>query len=727
MSTVVPPGNAAGEAAPSTAVRLGRDFAAAAVVSLAAISFYVSTASLLFQGALAPWLPAGIGAALLGGALLALVSAWRGALPLAAAGPEPATVPVLAAITSGLAAQVQGAALLPTAVVTLALAGVAVGASWWLLGRRGWGDLMRFIPYPVIGGFIGSVGWLMLVGGLGVTMGQGFSFARAWVWLQQAADGRLACGVLIGIVIWRATLRWSHPLALPALLATGMAAVHLGLAAAGIDLDAARRGGWLLQPFSRTLPVWPWSPALLAQVHWDAVVQQLPLLVSAVIVATIGLLLSDTSLEVAWDVRADMNQDLRALGQGNLAVAAAGGLVGGISISRSVLNRAAGACGRWSGVFKSGLCLLALAGGGPVLALVPRPLLGGVLVYLGLGMLKAWLLDSRRRLPWRDHAIVVAMVGITALWGFLPAVCVGVLACCVDFAAASAQLSPLRRMIERGAWPAKSERGPAERALLQQQGRRWLIVELQGVLFFGSATRLSRQIEPRIESADRPEGLLFDFLHVKGVDTSAAQALSRLFKTAQRHGVRVELSALSADLERRLHAGGAWTATRVHADVDAAVDTWDGEALAGRGEAMDAVLAGWLPPGVAAEALLALFQPRRLAAGSWLFRRGDPPDALYLVRSGRLAIVAEAPQGETLLRTVHAGSVIGEMGLLRQAPRSASVRALEDTEVLCLAGTGVEHLAAEQPQLLAALYRLLLVQMAGRVDQLGMQAHALAR
>ena len=78
--------------------RVGRDLTAALIVSLASVSFYVSAASLLFQGPLAPHLPAAIGAALLAAAVLAIFGAARGSLPLASVGPVPSTVSVQAAI-----------------------------------------------------------------------------------------------------------------------------------------------------------------------------------------------------------------------------------------------------------------------------------------------------------------------------------------------------------------------------------------------------------------------------------------------------------------------------------------------------------------------------------------------------------------------------------------------------------------------------------------------------
>ncbi|MBU6260400.1 MAG: SLC26A/SulP transporter family protein [Burkholderiales bacterium] len=709
-----------------------RDVSAAAVVCLAAVSFYISAASLLFQGELAPQLPHAIGACLLGAGILAMLAAWRGALRLASVGPEPATVPVLAALTAAIAAHVSGPALLPTAVMALTLTGLAIGGAWWLIGRCGWGDLIRYIPYPVIGGFLGSIGWLMLSGGLGVSVGQAFTLSRAWTWIAGPVDARLVVGLALGIAIWRVSLRLSHPLTLPGLMLLGAGAIHAGLRWRGIDLAAARGTGWLLAPFSHTSVLQPGSPALLAAVQWGAIVQQLPLIASAVIVSTIGLLLSATSLEVAWDERVDINQDLRALGQGNLLLSLCGGLVGGISISRSVLNKAAGAVGRASGFFAGALYLLALNWGGPILALVPRPLLGGMLIYLGLGMLKTWLVDSRRRLSPVDHLTVVAMVTITALAGFLPAVCVGVLACCFGFAVSSARLDPIRRVLARSDWPARAERGAAQTLALQRAGLRLRIVELQGVLFFGSTTRLLAAVEDVLAEAARPEGLLLDFQHVGGIDSSAAQSFTRLLRVAARHGVQIEFSHLPEAVHRALRSGAVLGpgGARVHADIDAAVAAWDDAVLARLAPApagLEQALADWLAADAPAADLLAHFEPLSLPDGAWVFRSGDASDALYLVRLGRLAVVAVADGREILLRTVHAGSVVGEMGLFRQTPRSASVRAQGAVELLRLSKERFDRLARDQPGLAAALYRLFVLQMAGRIEQLSLQNNALAR
>ncbi len=717
----------------SLPAQLMRDAVAALVVGLAAISSYVSAATLVFQGALLPYLPVSIGAALLGGALLALMAAWRGSLPLASAGPVPTTVPLLAAMAASVAAQASAEGLLPTAVVTLAIAAAGVGMAWYWMGRRAWGDLTRYLPYPVVGGFLAATAWMMLAGGLGVSMGQAFSWTQVAAWVMGGADARLLVGVLLGGLIWQLSQRNSHPLTLPALLVLGTAGIRAALAVLGWDAEASRAAGWLLSPFSHALPVWPLAPDLLAQVQWNLVAQQAGLWVSMLAVATLSLLLSDTSLELAWDSRADINRDLRAMGQGNLLAAMAGGMLGGVSVSRSLLNRAAGARSRYSGAFLGLLCLLAMVWGGPLLALMPRPLLGALLVSQGLAVMKTWVWDSRKRLKRMDYLTVLAMVLITASLGFLPAVCFGVLACCLDFAVGASRLAPIRRQLPRSAWPVKAERSAAQAALLQAEGARMLVVELQGVLFFGSAMRLSAQMEPLCEAATRPRLLLLDFRHVQALDVSAAQCLSRLLAQASRHGPEIALSGLSPGLRQPLLAGGVLLSSgpQVYDSIDAAVSAWDEAILTqrpeGRGASIEALLAQCLPQGTALAALLAHFEPCSLRDGERLFAQGDASDALYILRSGCILIHGVASDGqELLLRSMHAGSVIGEMGLLRHSPRSAFARAQGAVELLQLSRERLDLLSAQAPELAAALFRLLVMQMAGRVEQLSSQANALA-
>jgi CRP-like cAMP-binding protein len=91
-----------------------------------------------------------------------------------------------------------------------------------------------------------------------------------------------------------------------------------------------------------------------------------------------------------------------------------------------------------------------------------------------------------------------------------------------------------------------------------------------------------------------------------------------------------------------------------------------------------------LPRDVVA-AVAADVQPRRLQPDETLFRKGDPGDALYMIRSGRVKITTLDSQGkELMLNQCGPGEAIGEMSLIDSSPRSASVVALEPAEVLVL-------------------------------------------
>jgi NTE family protein len=83
-------------------------------------------------------------------------------------------------------------------------------------------------------------------------------------------------------------------------------------------------------------------------------------------------------------------------------------------------------------------------------------------------------------------------------------------------------------------------------------------------------------------------------------------------------------------------------------------------------------------------------------AGEWLVREGDVADSLYVIRSGRLEVIAEGPP-ETVIRILRRGAVLGELALLTEEVRSASVRARRDSELLKLGRRQFEDLISDAP------------------------------
>ena len=77
-------------------------------------------------------------------------------------------------------------------------------------------------------------------------------------------------------------------------------------------------------------------------------------------------------------------------------------------------------------------------------------------------------------------------------------------------------------------------------------------------------------------------------------------------------------------------------------------------------------------------------QMKKVAKDAYLFREGDPPDAMYLVKAGQFGITKTKGNSEVTLAEIGVGSMVGEMAIFDLKPRSANVKALKDSEVVCL-------------------------------------------
>ncbi|WP_413561480.1 Crp/Fnr family transcriptional regulator [Bdellovibrio sp. HCB209] len=77
-------------------------------------------------------------------------------------------------------------------------------------------------------------------------------------------------------------------------------------------------------------------------------------------------------------------------------------------------------------------------------------------------------------------------------------------------------------------------------------------------------------------------------------------------------------------------------------------------------------------------------EAKKLAKDNYLFREGDAADAMYIIKSGLLAVTKTKGQSEVTLAEINPGSMVGEMGLFDNKPRSANVKAIKETEVIAL-------------------------------------------
>ena len=144
------------------------DLSAGFLTALVTLSYSASYAALIFSGALSIYLPAGLLAAMVSCIVVVTVVVLRSSLHFAIAGPDSNATAILAAVIAALSSHARDrlgeASVLPTVLMALSLSALFTGILLYLLGHFRQGRVVRFIPYPVVGGFLAGTGYLLLEG-----------------------------------------------------------------------------------------------------------------------------------------------------------------------------------------------------------------------------------------------------------------------------------------------------------------------------------------------------------------------------------------------------------------------------------------------------------------------------------------------------------------------------------------------------------------------------------
>jgi len=629
---------------------------------------------------------------------------------------------VLATLGAALMQHPQVAASSHPAETVVALIFLCVcgsGLLQLLFGLVRIGTALKFTPYPVLSGLMAGAAILMVVASLRPVLG----IADGTPWSDTPGAWHPA-SLAVAAVTFGLCLRPPRRLKRVPFILTALAAGTLTHYALAAVLGAGHLGAVLgaSEVQFPAAPLWQYLHAGNAALILELLPTLLPY---ALAIAAIGSLESLTCLppiEAAAGTRADGDQELRAQGLANLCIGLLGGTPAIGNFSRVTTNLMSGGLTRRSTLcYSLAMALLALFAGAGIQWL-PRAAIAGGALFFAYAMiddttrrLAVRLLAGReagrdagnaaqQRLQLANFAVIV-LVAVVAVFGdMVKAAGIGVIAAMFLFVLSNAK--PLvRRTFTGERAHSLRVRTPEANAVLRQHGKDVVVIEMEGILFFGTAERLIRvvaEMEPGVVA------VIFDMQRVRDTDSTGARAVQQAARTLASRGATLMIAGANRAVETALRAFAADNAIADecwHVDLDQALEAAEDALLARHGFAHaesvlqlgQTTLAANLTP-AEVEVLRAHLIEHEVGGTATLFSAGDGGDSLYVAANGLVNILVPVKRGaRKRLASFAPGVIFGEMAFIEGSRRSADAEAAGCSIVWEFPRSRLEAIEREHP------------------------------
>ncbi|MCB0172336.1 MAG: SLC26A/SulP transporter family protein [Anaerolineae bacterium] len=744
--------------------RLLPSLTAGLVAGILEVLMAISYIALIFAGPLSQFTAAGIGLALFSTAILTATVAVLSSLPGSVAGTQDSPAVILALIAAAIAAAMPATATSDerflTIIAALALSTILTGVFFLALGGFNLGGLIRFIPYPVIGGFSAGTGWLFVQGSITVMTNVHMTAAHLATVFAPEMLLRWLPGLAFAIVVVVALQRFHHFLVMPSLILAAISLFYATLWLFGISAAEAMAEGWLMGPFPEGSLWQPLSLSNLSYVHWSIIVGQVGSIATVLLVSVISLLLNASVIELAVKCDIDLNRELRVTGLANIAAGLGSGIPGYVGISSTTLGYRIGADSRLVGLTVAALAGAVLFFGPVFLAFLPRVVVGGLLLFLGLEFLIEWVYRAWSKFSWGEYLIIIAILAVVVVVGFLEGVALGLMLAMLLFVVTYSRVNMVKHTLSGANSHSLVERPRLYQHLLKKRGEQLYILELQGFLFFGTAHRLLEQVRGRLDEVDLPSPryIVFDFRQVSGLDASAMLSFVKIKQLAQARNSVLVFTHLSPLMRQQL-AGQVLTdedpdTWQTFSDMDHGIEWCEEqmiqvfedvgfstqpravrrnlEGVLAQSESLANLFETLIPESQtqtgALDDMLPYMEQKDVETGAYLIRQGEPPTGLYFIEAGQVTVHVTGRDGHPRrLRTMGAGTVVGEMGAYLGRPASASVVTDQPSSVLYLSVERLQEIEATEPHITAAFHKFMVQLQSERLASANDTLNALLR
>ncbi len=677
----------------------------------------------------------GIYACLLGGICASLL----GGTEIQITAPKAPLSLILAAFVAPLTLSLHITDPASRSILIVGLASMCVltgGIIQLLFGALRLGNLIKYVPYPVVSGFMNGIAVILILEQLGPLVGVRGHVSLFEIFYNPTVvqPCTLVVGLTTIIVIFFAR-RFIK--AVPASLIGLVAGTVLFYALKNIAGAAAL--GPVIGNFSFQ---WPKPDILpkISRILWSINLADLypRILVTGFVLGSIGALeslLSSVAADNIAGTRHNSNKELIGQGIGNMMNAVFSALPSAGSELHNMANYRAGGRTRLSSLMCGFLILLIVMTLGLVIGKIPLTVIAGIIVSVGMGLFDRWTLDLFRNLSQarEQRKRIIANLTVTIVVAVIT-VCVNlIVAVLIGIAIASGLFvvrmgkSIVKRKYSGDQIRSKKVRSIKNNMLLEERGKGIIVYELSGPLFFGSADNLAREIEGAI---NHYVYCILDMKRVDEIDSTGAKILGQISKKVTASGKYLLISYLTVNpsLSDFLKAMGVYKTLGEDCffpDTDAALEWAEDNVLtrsidlAGASgriqlEQMD-ILRDFTPLEI--QVLAQKLTRKTFRKGDIIVKESDTDRNLFFLAKGLVSVRIHLPESDRSKRliTYSAGVTFGDMAFLDGSPRSADVWAEEDAETFVLSPAEFKVLQAESPPMAIKLIRNIALEISERL------------
>ncbi|MDQ6972871.1 MAG: SulP family inorganic anion transporter [Mariprofundaceae bacterium] len=615
--------------------------------------------------------------------------------------PTGPTLVLLSGVLASLAATgLSGAALMTATLVTVALAGVFQ----FMIGLLKMGHLIKFIPYPVVSGFMTGSAILMILSQTRVVMGGESDLTMhqgAWIPLATA-------GITMAAMVWLPRLIQKVPGT-----ALGLLAGTLSFHAFSLFTGSILPAGWVVGVLPDVSAMqFGIDSAALGSLPWVIV---LPSALALAVLASLDTLLTGVVADVATGARHDARRELMGQGAGHLLASVSGGMAGAGTTGATLVAITSG--GRqWVGLLTGIAFLLLILFIGPAASLLPISVFAGIILHVAIfGMLDKdiplWLQTPQARL---DGLIALSVTAVTVFYDLMAAVALGVLLAVIEFIRTQVQNSVIQRRWDLGERTSLRRRIGCACELMKKKPDSIVGYELKGTLFFGTTDHLFDSIATDLK---RARAVILDLRRVTQVDLTAIRLIEHMSGMMAEHGAELILTNVPKSMglvkrkghrHERVIPYHSHVRIRTFSDADHALEYAEDQLLESLGEAQDEDQELELTESELFRDFndkeMALIAPYlksiRMKTGTNVFHEGDAGDALYILLKGQVEILLPYSSRKKIrLAKFGPGTIFGEVAFLEPGKRTAEAAVVLDGRCMQLSHAAMQELCSKHPDI----------------------------